>query len=377
MSSLLSSGAPMSNQEILHDFVQSLLENAQQANAPAPFFPPWMPEHSVSHIQALYSQKVGYPVIPCLTTSGQMTFKPLSPPMPTAPSPAPVPSADTRDRKSKAKVPRPANAFILYRQHHHPLMKDQFPGIVNNDISKKVAALWKDEREEVKAAWKAKADEAKQQHLQQHPDYSYQPRKPSEKKRRMTKSKMAMSSAPVVFVDNKAQQLQTPQQALPAFTLNSLDLAPMSCNPSAMADNAVEAIDFMTETIDQILEGDIAGMVDLAAAQNWNIGLASRDMPPVNFDDIDIFNSPEAQGLEDMLEANFSPVSATGVATMGPADPFWEGRDNLGFMMTDDQIQNQQFLNTADAKYLEQIRQESLFQESENFNVWHPNPLFF
>jgi hypothetical protein len=38
--------------------------------------------------------------------------------------------------KGKAKVPRPPNAFILYRQHHHPIIKKDFPGIVNNDICK-------------------------------------------------------------------------------------------------------------------------------------------------------------------------------------------------------------------------------------------------
>lgn len=76
-----------------------------------------------------------------LTIEGQLTFELLSDlsseePMSTAASPTSVSSADARDRKSKAKVPRPANAFILYRQHKHPVIKAQFPGIVNNDICK-------------------------------------------------------------------------------------------------------------------------------------------------------------------------------------------------------------------------------------------------
>jgi len=44
----------------------------------------------------------------------------------------------TRGRKSKAKVPRPPNAWILYRQHQHPLIKAQYPGIANTDICKSV-----------------------------------------------------------------------------------------------------------------------------------------------------------------------------------------------------------------------------------------------
>ena len=34
----------------------------------------------------------------------------------------------------KAKVPRPPNAFILYRQHHHPLIKAKNPDMHNNQI---------------------------------------------------------------------------------------------------------------------------------------------------------------------------------------------------------------------------------------------------
>jgi len=33
-----------------------------------------------------------------------------------------------------AKVPRPPNSFILYRQHHHPIIKAQNPDYHNNRI---------------------------------------------------------------------------------------------------------------------------------------------------------------------------------------------------------------------------------------------------
>lgn len=41
--------------------------------------------------------------------------------------------------KGKAKVPRPPNAFILYRQEHHPRLKTQYPDMRNNDICKKTS----------------------------------------------------------------------------------------------------------------------------------------------------------------------------------------------------------------------------------------------
>lgn len=34
------------------------------------------------------------------------------------------------------KVPRPPNAFILYRQQHHPEVKAAYPEYCNNDICK-------------------------------------------------------------------------------------------------------------------------------------------------------------------------------------------------------------------------------------------------
>jgi hypothetical protein len=34
------------------------------------------------------------------------------------------------------KVPRPPNAFILYRQRHHPKIKEEYPDFSNNDICK-------------------------------------------------------------------------------------------------------------------------------------------------------------------------------------------------------------------------------------------------
>ncbi|KAF5862660.1 hypothetical protein ETB97_011298 [Aspergillus alliaceus] len=78
------------------------------------------------------------------------------------------------------KVPRPPNAFILYRQHHHPRIKEAYPDFTNNEIWKQ----WKAESEEAKVQFRSMAEELKRKHAEDHPDYHYTPRKPSEKKRR-------------------------------------------------------------------------------------------------------------------------------------------------------------------------------------------------
>ncbi|RAL06396.1 HMG-box domain-containing protein [Aspergillus ibericus CBS 121593] len=83
-----------------------------------------------------------------------------------------------------AKVPRPPNAFILYRQHHHPKLKEAHPSLSNNEISVILGKQWKAESEHIRVEFKALADELKRKHAEAHPDYQYTPRRPSEKKRR-------------------------------------------------------------------------------------------------------------------------------------------------------------------------------------------------
>ncbi|KAL8681504.1 MAG: hypothetical protein Q9224_004636 [Gallowayella concinna] len=98
----------------------------------------------------------------------------------------------------KDKIARPPNAFILYRQHHHPLVKSQNPELHNNQISIMLGQQWQNETADIKGQFKSMAEEIKKEHLNAHPTYQYQPRKPAEKKRRMTRSKAEKLSAQAV-----------------------------------------------------------------------------------------------------------------------------------------------------------------------------------
>lgn len=91
----------------------------------------------------------------------------------------------------KSKVPRPPNAFILYRQHWHPHYKQHNKSMHNIDISKEIGKRWKTEPEHIKHKYKTLAQELKEKHAAQYPNYQYAPRKPGEKKRRMTARKLA------------------------------------------------------------------------------------------------------------------------------------------------------------------------------------------
>ncbi|KAH7075850.1 hypothetical protein BKA63DRAFT_595502 [Paraphoma chrysanthemicola] len=92
------------------------------------------------------------------------------------------------------KIPRPRNAFILYRQHHQQAIIARNPGLNNPDISKIIGEQWKSEGEGSKKVWQDLAlvggvahpfsiclspniQEEKARHHEQYPDYRYQPRR--------------------------------------------------------------------------------------------------------------------------------------------------------------------------------------------------------
>ena len=56
-------------------------------------------------------------------------------------------------------------------------MVQQNPGLANPEISKIIGEQWRDESEERKNQWKLLAEEEKQRHQRQYPDYRYQPRR--------------------------------------------------------------------------------------------------------------------------------------------------------------------------------------------------------
>ncbi|KAA8914806.1 hypothetical protein FN846DRAFT_924729 [Sphaerosporella brunnea] len=83
------------------------------------------------------------------------------------------------NRRSKQHIPRPPNAFILYRNHKMMEVKKLYPGLGNNDISKVVGKLWHAESAGIKEHFKHTAEL-----LRRNPHYKYKPRKANQIVRR-------------------------------------------------------------------------------------------------------------------------------------------------------------------------------------------------
>ncbi|KAI0754398.1 high mobility group box domain-containing protein, partial [Daedaleopsis nitida] len=81
------------------------------------------------------------------------------------------------------KIPRPSNAFILYRIDFQrevtsrPEPYDSKGSNRCNEISKEAGASWRLEPAEVQAKYYRLAEEAKRQHARLYPGYKYVPSK--------------------------------------------------------------------------------------------------------------------------------------------------------------------------------------------------------
>nr|POE83327.1 repressor of filamentous growth 1 [Quercus suber] len=75
------------------------------------------------------------------------------------------------------KIPRPRNAFILYRQHYQASVVAKHPSLANPEISKIIGVQWQSQSQETKNKWKALAEEEKHRHQLQYPGYRYQPKR--------------------------------------------------------------------------------------------------------------------------------------------------------------------------------------------------------
>ena len=99
-----------------------------------------------------------------------------------------------------------------------------------------IGKQWKNEDEETQTFFKKRADEVKRKHFEDHPQYQYQPRKPSDRKRRITKSK----TAKMVAATSKASS-STAAPLAPAQTHDSIsETVPtntMNVEPVMFADN--------------------------------------------------------------------------------------------------------------------------------------------
>lgn len=96
---------------------------------------------------------------------------------------------------TRPRIPRPPNAYILYRKERHQIVKGKRPGITNNEIceyhvpffwthtdssvAQVLGRCWNMEHPDIRTYYKKMADDIKEEHKRLYPDYQYRPLKPT------------------------------------------------------------------------------------------------------------------------------------------------------------------------------------------------------
>ncbi|RIA95621.1 high mobility group box domain-containing protein [Glomus cerebriforme] len=72
------------------------------------------------------------------------------------------------------RIPRPPNAFILYRREKQPGIIASQKNLTNAEVSRLIADMWRKEPEEIRLEWERYAEQRKLEHMQA-PNYVYRP----------------------------------------------------------------------------------------------------------------------------------------------------------------------------------------------------------
>ncbi|CAE6442043.1 unnamed protein product [Rhizoctonia solani] len=116
-------------------------------------------------------------------------------------------------KRPAGHIPRPRNAFILFRSHH--VAAQLIPGKVENDhrhISKIIGEIWNKLSPAERLIWEQKADIEKERHSRMYPGYRYKPTKLDGVFKRRVKCRgapalSAYSSTPGIGKANGAQEI--------------------------------------------------------------------------------------------------------------------------------------------------------------------------
>jgi hypothetical protein len=106
-------------------------------------------------------------------------------PLPTKPNPSTTKKSHAR-KQPRGHIPRPRNAFILFRCDYGRQKQRTTKECDQNDISRMVGDVWRNMSEVERAPWVMLADEEKKAHAAVYPDYKYTPRNRRKKARPAT-----------------------------------------------------------------------------------------------------------------------------------------------------------------------------------------------
>ncbi|XP_035796048.1 transcription factor Sox-19a-like [Anopheles albimanus] len=115
-------------------------------------------------------------------------------------------SARPLPKKKREYIKRPMNAFMVWAQTARPMIAGREPKMQNAEISKHLGTLWRQLSAEEKNPFVKRAEELREQHKKQYPDYKYQPR------RKQAAKAAAAAAVAAATAQDKRPQSQPHQQ---------------------------------------------------------------------------------------------------------------------------------------------------------------------
>lgn len=138
-------------------------------------------------------------------------------------------------RSKRKRIPRPRNAFILFRQkYHQSVFGDSSGRKSNSEISKELGNRWRNLLTEEREHWSNLAKEEKDNHAKKYPGYRYSPRKNGKRDCPVCnpkKSQDIRKSSP-----DTASAVTLGMQIIPMFesSQNPIDISHPSFHPQQM-----------------------------------------------------------------------------------------------------------------------------------------------
>lgn len=148
--------------------------------------------------------------------------------------------------KSNAnRIPRPRNAFILFRQKYHQSVLDEGNVIrTNPEVSRELGRRWRALLNEDREHWNKLAEEEKTNHAKKYPGYRYTPRRNGKgklcdhcKQKNLRQQQMQMHNHQIMqmqqdqYASYVLQQQQAAQMSLNGLQINNNQLQNMSVQP--------------------------------------------------------------------------------------------------------------------------------------------------
>ncbi|KAJ3139750.1 hypothetical protein HK100_011161 [Physocladia obscura] len=206
---------------------------------------------------------------------------------------------------SGIRVPRPPNAFILYRNEQQPKLVEENKGrsMSSRDFSAMVGQQWRNLPASIKAIYQSKAKDLMRQHKNLYPEYKYQ-----------TKKKKAEKLAAAV----KATARQTSKYSVFAQESDS-DTASIfseiSCNKKRPRANRINSDDIEESENSSAANSNRNSRVSSLFSRFEDLGLSSAT-PSSNTAILESLENTTKYGIEfnDMDEAIFDAMTAGGFA---------------------------------------------------------------